>query len=90
MGMALADTMESVKEVLGKWGKKLGETAKKTEDLAGNFWQHCEFRDSDEFFFKFLFHPVHLLYYFDFTLRIHELDFPYVLGGCIKYFMSSA
>ncbi|PKU67705.1 GEM-like protein 1 [Dendrobium catenatum] len=35
------NTMESVKEVLGKWGMKLGETAKKTEDFAGNFWQHC-------------------------------------------------
>ncbi|XP_020582481.1 GEM-like protein 1 isoform X2 [Phalaenopsis equestris] len=36
------NTMESVKEVLGKWGKMLGETAKKTEDLAGNFWQHLK------------------------------------------------
>ncbi|KAG0449790.1 hypothetical protein HPP92_015837 [Vanilla planifolia] len=34
------NTMETVKDVLGKWGKKLGETAKKTEDLAGNVWQH--------------------------------------------------
>ncbi|KAK8970698.1 GLABRA2 expression modulator [Platanthera guangdongensis] len=33
-------TMDSVKNVLGRWGKKLGETAKKTEDLAGNVWQH--------------------------------------------------
>ncbi|XP_020678957.1 GEM-like protein 1 isoform X1 [Dendrobium catenatum] len=36
------NTMESVKEVLGKWGMKLGETAKKTEDFAGNFWQHLK------------------------------------------------
>ncbi|KAK8951794.1 GEM-like protein 1 [Platanthera zijinensis] len=34
--------MESVKDVLGKWGKKLGETAKKSEDLAGNVWQHLK------------------------------------------------
>ncbi|PKA59494.1 GEM-like protein 1 [Apostasia shenzhenica] len=36
------NTMESVKDLLGKWGKKLGETAKKTEDLAGNVWQHLK------------------------------------------------
>ncbi|PKU67659.1 GEM-like protein 1 [Dendrobium catenatum] len=36
------NTMESVKDVLGKWGKKLGDTAKKTEDLAGNVWQHLK------------------------------------------------
>jgi hypothetical protein len=28
--------------VLGKFGKKVGEAAKKTEDLAGNMWQHCK------------------------------------------------
>ncbi|XP_020593243.1 GEM-like protein 1 [Phalaenopsis equestris] len=36
------NTIESVKDVLGKWGKKLGDTAKKTEDLAGNVWQHLK------------------------------------------------
>ncbi|KAG0467718.1 hypothetical protein HPP92_019298 [Vanilla planifolia] len=36
------NTMETVKGVLGKWGKKMGETAKKTEDLAGNVWQHLK------------------------------------------------
>ncbi|KAJ6826079.1 GEM-like protein 1 [Iris pallida] len=36
------NTIESVKDVLGKWGKKMGEAAKKTEDLAGNVWQHLK------------------------------------------------
>lgn len=35
--------MESVKGVLGRWGKKVGEATKKAEDLAGNTWQHCKF-----------------------------------------------
>ncbi|GER47151.1 GRAM domain family protein [Striga asiatica] len=35
------ETMGSVKDVLGKWGKKVGEATKKAEDLAGNTWQHC-------------------------------------------------
>lgn len=35
--------MESVRDVLGKWGKKVGEATKKAEDLAGNVWQHCKF-----------------------------------------------
>ncbi|CAL9233487.1 unnamed protein product [Arabidopsis halleri] len=37
---SLKDTMESVKGVLGRWGKKVAEAAKKTESLAGNTWQH--------------------------------------------------
>lgn len=36
-----ADTLDSVKDVLGKWGKKAAEATKKAEDLAGNMWQHC-------------------------------------------------
>ena len=36
------DTMDSVKDVLGKWGKKAAEATKKAEDLAGNMWQHCK------------------------------------------------
>lgn len=36
-----ADKMDSVKDVLGKWGKKAAEATKKAEDLAGNVWQHC-------------------------------------------------
>ncbi|CAF1860678.1 unnamed protein product [Brassica oleracea var. botrytis] len=35
-----ADTMESVKGALGRWGRKVAEAAKKTESLAGNTWQH--------------------------------------------------
>lgn len=45
----LTDTMESVKGVLGRWGKKVGEATKKAEDLAGNTWQHCK-----SFLFHFL------------------------------------
>ncbi|XXG61111.1 hypothetical protein AAC387_Pa04g2848 [Persea americana] len=36
------NTMESVRDVLGKWGKKVGEATKKAEDLAGNVWQHLK------------------------------------------------
>ncbi|CAA0821012.1 GLABRA2 expression modulator [Striga hermonthica] len=36
------ETMGSVKDVLGKWGKKVGEATKKAEDLAGNTWQHLK------------------------------------------------
>ncbi|XP_068642485.1 GEM-like protein 1 [Aristolochia californica] len=36
------NTMESVRDVLGRWGKKVGEASKKAEDLAGNVWQHLK------------------------------------------------
>ncbi|GAB4861326.1 Cleavage polyadenylation factor subunit fip1 [Ancistrocladus abbreviatus] len=36
------NAMESVKDVLGKWGKKAAEATKKAEDLAGNMWQHLK------------------------------------------------
>ncbi|KAK9285939.1 hypothetical protein L1049_025141 [Liquidambar formosana] len=36
------DTMGSVRDVLGRWGKKVGEATKKAEDLAGNTWQHLK------------------------------------------------
>ncbi|KAJ3673719.1 hypothetical protein LUZ60_005711 [Juncus effusus] len=39
---ASKNTMDTVKDVLGKFGKKVTETAKKTEDLAGNMWQHLK------------------------------------------------
>lgn len=39
----MLDTIVTVKDALGKLGKKVGEAAKKTEDLAGNVWQHCEY-----------------------------------------------
>ncbi|PHT80731.1 GLABRA2 expression modulator [Capsicum annuum] len=38
----MKETMESVKGVLGRWGKKVGEATKKAEDLAGNTWQHLK------------------------------------------------
>lgn len=34
--------MDAVKDVLGKWGKKAAEATKKSQDLAGNMWQHCK------------------------------------------------
>ncbi|KAI3462106.1 hypothetical protein Pfo_018769 [Paulownia fortunei] len=36
------ETMGSVKDVLGRWGKKVGEATRKAEDLAGNTWQHLK------------------------------------------------
>jgi len=38
-----SETMESVKGVLGRWGRRVGEAAMKAESLAGNTWQHREF-----------------------------------------------
>ncbi|KAJ0981453.1 hypothetical protein J5N97_009708 [Dioscorea zingiberensis] len=35
-------TMETVKNVLGRWGKKVGEASSKGKDLAGNVWQHLK------------------------------------------------
>ncbi|XBI60677.1 hypothetical protein VPH35_041578 [Triticum aestivum] len=40
------NTMDSVKDVLGKMGKRFGEAARKTENITGNFWQHHEIRFS--------------------------------------------
>lgn len=34
--------MDTVKDVLGKWGKKAAEATKKSGDLAGNLFQHCK------------------------------------------------
>lgn len=48
-----ADTMDSVKDVLGKMGKRFGEAARKTENITGNFWQHCELRFHSRLFTKF-------------------------------------
>lgn len=36
------NSMETVKNVLGRWGKKVGEATKMAEDLAGNVWQHLK------------------------------------------------
>ncbi|KAJ6791768.1 GEM-like protein 1 [Iris pallida] len=35
-------TMETVKDVLGRWRKKIGETTKMTEDIGRNMWQHLK------------------------------------------------
>lgn len=35
-------SMDKVKDMLGRWGKKAKEAAKKTEDYAGNVWQHLK------------------------------------------------
>ncbi|KAK4274148.1 hypothetical protein QN277_017423 [Acacia crassicarpa] len=39
---SVKNTLDSVKDVLGKWGKKAAEATKKAEDLAGNMWQHLK------------------------------------------------
>ncbi|PIA56274.1 hypothetical protein AQUCO_00700542v1 [Aquilegia coerulea] len=39
---SLKSTVDSVKDTIGKWGKKVGEASKKAEDLAGNMWQHLK------------------------------------------------
>ncbi|XP_057427406.1 GEM-like protein 1 [Lotus japonicus] len=36
------NTLDSVKDALGRWGKKAAEATKKAEDLAGNMWQHLK------------------------------------------------
>ncbi|KAG7593161.1 GRAM domain [Arabidopsis thaliana x Arabidopsis arenosa] len=36
------NTMDSVKDTLGKWGKMAADATKKAEDLAGNVWQHLK------------------------------------------------
>ncbi|XP_022773105.1 GEM-like protein 1 [Durio zibethinus] len=39
---SVKNTMESVKDVLGKWGKKAAEDTKKAKEIAGNMWQHLK------------------------------------------------
>lgn len=39
---ASKNTMDTVKDVLGKMGKRFGEAARKTENITGNFWQHLK------------------------------------------------
>jgi len=36
------NSMEAVKDVLGRWGKKVGEATKMAQDLTGNVWQHLK------------------------------------------------
>nr|CAD1826962.1 unnamed protein product [Ananas comosus var. bracteatus] len=35
-------TVDTVKNALARWGKKVGETTKKAEDLSRNTWQHLK------------------------------------------------
>ncbi|PKH47909.1 hypothetical protein CRG98_050405 [Punica granatum] len=37
---SIKESMETVKNVLGRWGRKVAEATRKAEDLAGNTWQH--------------------------------------------------
>lgn len=39
---SVKNKVDSVRDALGKWGKKVGEASKKAEDLAGNVWQHLK------------------------------------------------
>ncbi|XP_021285044.1 GEM-like protein 1 [Herrania umbratica] len=39
---AVKNKMDSVKDVLGKWGKKAAEDSKKAKEIAGNMWQHLK------------------------------------------------
>ncbi|KAK6258820.1 hypothetical protein SCA6_013294 [Theobroma cacao] len=36
------EKMDIMKDVLGRWGRKVGEATRKAEDLAGNTWQHLK------------------------------------------------
>ncbi|KAJ8765568.1 hypothetical protein K2173_014690 [Erythroxylum novogranatense] len=40
--LSFKETMGTVKDVLGRWGKMVGEASRKAEDLAGNTWQHLK------------------------------------------------
>ncbi|KAH9612103.1 hypothetical protein KSS87_002583 [Heliosperma pusillum] len=39
---SMKEKMETVKNVLGRWGRNVKDAAKKAEDLAGNTWQHLK------------------------------------------------
>lgn len=40
--VSAGQSSSKLKDVIGRLRKKMGETAKKTEDLAGNVWQHLK------------------------------------------------
>jgi hypothetical protein len=42
LSVKVKGTMDTVKDVLGRWGKRAVEASKKAEDLAGNTWQHLK------------------------------------------------
>ncbi|CAK9149003.1 unnamed protein product [Ilex paraguariensis] len=39
---SMKNRMDTVKDVLGKWGKKAAEATKKAEGFAGDMWQHLK------------------------------------------------
>ncbi|KAK9023485.1 hypothetical protein V6N11_003703 [Hibiscus sabdariffa] len=39
---SVKNKMESVKDVLGKWGKKAADDTKKAKEIAENMWQHLK------------------------------------------------
>ncbi|KAK8642738.1 hypothetical protein V6N13_012071 [Hibiscus sabdariffa] len=41
---SVKNKMESVKDVLGKWGKKAADDTKKAKEIAENMWQHYNWR----------------------------------------------
>ncbi|CAI0474351.1 unnamed protein product [Linum tenue] len=41
--VSLKERVGNVREFLGRFGRRVGEAAKKAETLAGNTWQHCEY-----------------------------------------------
>ncbi|KAM1611678.1 hypothetical protein PS2_000443 [Malus domestica] len=40
--LSFKDSVETVRNVFGRWRKSVGEATKKAEDLAGNTWQHLK------------------------------------------------
>ncbi|XP_052114462.1 GLABRA2 expression modulator-like [Arachis duranensis] len=38
----ISETVVTVRNVLGRWGKKVGEATRRAESLAGNTWQHLK------------------------------------------------
>ncbi|KAF5738019.1 GLABRA2 expression modulator [Tripterygium wilfordii] len=40
--ISFKETMVSVRDTLGRWGKMVGEATKKAEDLSRNTWQHLK------------------------------------------------
>ncbi|CAJ1940225.1 unnamed protein product [Sphenostylis stenocarpa] len=41
-GPNFMETVVTVRNVLGRWGRKVGEATRKAESLAGNTWQHLK------------------------------------------------
>ncbi|KAF1861742.1 hypothetical protein Lal_00026172 [Lupinus albus] len=39
---SVSEKVDIVKNVLGRWGRKVGEATRKAETLAGNTWQHLK------------------------------------------------